>query len=109
MRQKRRKYINRVEVLINDAVSDGFGGNTLAERSLSFSWANIRSLDTKNASDLGLDLKKTAIVIKTRFRSDLDYNQPGIFFKYKELCFMPVQITNEHLNDEEIKIIAYQS
>lgn len=107
MKQVRRKYISRVEVYINDAVSDGSGGNTVSERLIASSWANIKTVDVKFKMDIGLDIAKEAVIIKTRFRNDLDYTQSGLFFKYRGICWMPHQITNENLTDEEIKIIAY--
>lgn len=102
----RRKYLNKLDVWLNESISDNFGGNTLSPIQLSSSWCNIRTLPVDKMIDYGLDISQQAITITTRYRSDLNYFQTGLFFKYLGVDWMPSRIYNKDLINEEITIIA---
>jgi head-tail adaptor len=105
----RRKYINKVEVWQKSSVSDGFGGNTQSESKLSDSWAKIKTVPTDKITSYGLDTENKTVIINLRHRGDLDYNQEGIFFKYKGLTFIPLRIEQKDMQEEEFEIIANES
>ena len=102
----RRKYLNKVEVWLNSALDDTVGGNLVDPSQLGSSWCNVSTLSTDKLTTYGLDIAQQAITIKTRYRSDLDYFQEGLFFKYKGLDWMPTSISNKNLINEEIVIVA---
>ena len=104
----RRKYLHRAEIWVNAAASDSFGGNTLGPSQVGTSWCNIETIPTDKLVNYGLDIAKQAISIKTRWRSDLDYFQDGLFIKYKGIDWYPSRIYNKDLEDEVITIIAQQ-
>ena len=102
----RRKYLNKVEVWSNGALDDTVGGNLVTPTQLGSSWCNIRTLPTDKLTAYGLDITQQAITIKTRWRSDLDYFQEGLFLKYDSLDWIPTRVYNKDLLNEEITIIA---
>ena len=102
----RRKYLNKVEVWLNTALDDTAGGNLVDPSLIDSSWCNIKTLPTDKLTAYGLDIAQQAVTIKTRYRSDLDYFQEGLFFKYKSIDWIPSRIYNKDLLDEEITIIA---
>jgi hypothetical protein len=102
----RRKYIHRVEVWVNATETDNFSGNTLDPSLLSSSWCNVTTIPLDKLVAYGLDITQQAITIKTRWRSDLDYFQNGLFFKYKGIEWFPNRVYNKDLINEEIVIIA---
>lgn len=104
----RRKYLNKIEVWINGTTSDSYGGNILSESQLGSSWCNIMTIPTNKMIEYGLDVDKEAITIKTRYRSDLNYFQVGLFFKYLGVDWIPTRIYNKDLLNEEITIIAVE-
>ena len=104
----RRKYLNKVEVWVNGTTNDNFSGNLNDPSQLGSSWCNVTTIPREKFTDLGLDTTKQAVTIKTRYRSDLDYFQEGLFFKYKSIEWYPQRIYNKDLLNEEITIIAVQ-
>jgi len=102
----RRKYLNKVEVWLNGVVSDNFGGNILSPSQLGSSWCNISTINRDKLVAYGLDIAQEAITIKTRYRSDIDYFQNGLFFIYEGREWHPNTITEKDINKEEIIIIA---
>ncbi len=102
----RRKYIHKIEVWQNTAVSDGFSGNTNDPEQLGSSWCNITTIPTDKMLNYGLDIAQQAITIKTRWRDDMDYFDNAIFFIYKNIEWYPTRIFNKDLINEEITIIA---
>lgn len=101
----RRKYIHRVEVK-RHTNSDEADGHDLTVTSLGYSWANIKTVSTNKLVNYGLELVTKAINIELRWRSDLDYEQTGIFFTYKGHDYYPQSVTKVDLEEEVIKIFA---
>lgn len=102
----KRKYLDRIEVYISTATDDGAGGNTITESKLGDSWCNITSIKRDKLVAYGLDIPAQAIRIMTRYRSDLDYFQNSLFFKYKGKDWIPTSITEIDLDGEELDILA---
>ena len=101
-----RKYLNRIEVWQNQTADDTFAGTVVNEVKLSDSWCSIKSVPVNKYTEFGLDTVDQSIMIKLRWRSDLDYSQEGVFFKYKSKNWYPTRVTNNDLEDEEIMIKA---
>lgn len=102
----KRKYLNRIEVWVNNADLDSVGGENVSPIKLSDSWCNINTIRRDKLVAFGLDIPTQAISIKTRFRNDLDYFQDGLFFKYKGKDWIVNSIHNVDLEDENIDIVA---
>lgn len=102
----RRKYRFKVEVWQSSAQFDDYSGNVNEPTKIGDSWANVSTIPLNKITDYGLDITQEAIVIKTRWRDDLDYFQNGIYFKYKSFDWFPTRVFNKDLINEEITIIA---
>lgn len=87
-------------------MGDEYGGNTLVETSLGNSWAKVETLAAEKVNAFGLDINKQTIRLTMRHRNDVDYLQPGVFFKYKGFSWMPISVINKDIFDREIEIIA---
>ena len=107
---KARKYTKRIEVWETKVVSDGYGGNTVTEHLINESWANITTVNSRNASrfkDLGIIDPTNTIVVQMRWRNDLTYNAINQFLVYGDYKYIiqnaPVNI---NFNGTEVEIIA---
>jgi SPP1 family predicted phage head-tail adaptor len=103
-----RKLSKRIEIWQTSNVSDGFGGNTVAETLIARSWAEIITLnDTNRSTDIGITSATNTIKIKLRKRNDLTYNSINQFIKYRGAKYI---IKNQPFNvgfrDDTIEIIA---
>ena len=58
--------------------------------------------------EYGLNIDQQAIEVRLRHRSDLDYFQDDIFFKYKGGEWAIKAIENIGLEDEELSILAWK-
>ncbi len=103
-----RKLSKRIEIWQTSNVSDGFGGNTVAETLIARSWAEIITLnDTNRSTDIGITSATNTIKIRLRKRNDLTYNSINQFIKYRGAKYI---IKNQPFNvgfrDDTIEIIA---
>lgn len=103
-----RRYKYRIEVYQNVEVDDGSGGTILSDTptKLGDSWCDIKTIPQNKITDYGLDVEKEAIRIRLRYRSDIDYNSVGLFFRYKTKNWMPNSIERKDLEEYEVEIIA---
>jgi SPP1 family predicted phage head-tail adaptor len=103
-----RKLSKRIEIWQTSNVSDGFGGNTIAETLITSSWAEVTTLNNTNRStDIGITSATNTIKIKLRKRKDITYNSINQFIKYRGYKYI---IQNQPFNvgfkDEVIEILA---
>ncbi len=101
-----RKYTKRIEIFTTAAVSDGFGGNTVSEVLLATSWADIRTVRPERLTDLGITDGTHSIEVRLRHRNDLDYEQEGIFFKYRDSSYIFKSVNPINLEDVHVIVIA---
>ena len=103
-----RKLSKRIEIWQTSNVSDGFGGNTIAETLITSSWAEVITLNNTNRStDIGITSATNTIKIKLRKRKDITYNSINQYIKYRGFKYI---IQNQPFNvgfkDEVIEILA---
>ncbi len=103
-----RKLSKRIEIWQTSNVSDGFGGNTVAETLIASSWAEIITLNNTNRStDIGITSATNTIKVRLRKRNDLTYNSINQYLKYRGFKYI---IQNQPFNvgfrDDVIEIIA---
>ena len=103
-----RKLSKRIEIWQTSNVSDGFGGNTVAETLIASSWAEIITLNNTNRStDIGITSATNTIKVRLRKRNDLTYNSINQYLKYRGFKYI---IQNQPFNvgfkDEVIEILA---
>ena len=103
-----RKLSKRIEIWQTSNVSDGFGGNTVAETLIASSWAEIITLNNTNRStDIGITSATNTIKIKLRKRKDITYNSINQYIKYRGFkyysmgyrnynCFWLIDCLNEY-------------
>ena len=103
-----RKLSKRIEIWQTSNVSDGFGGNTVAETLIARSWAEIITLnDTNRSTDIGITIATNTIKIRLRKRNDLTYNSINQFIKYRGAKYIiKNQPFNVDFRDDTIEIIA---
>ena len=103
-----RKLSKRIEIWQTSNVSDGFGGNTVAETLIASSWAEIITLNNTNRStDIGITSATNTIKVRLRKRKDLTYNSVNQYLKYRGFKYI---IQNQPFNvgfrDDVIEILA---
>ena len=108
---KPRKFKHRIDVYKTVPTSDGFGGNLINddaanETLLGSSWCKVTTIPTNKLVDFGLDEASQAIRINVRKRNDLDYEQQGLFFKYKGVRYTVNGITQYNIDGYHYQIIA---
>jgi head-tail adaptor len=101
-----RNYKDRVEVWQSSPNPDGFGGNTLTLTKLGESWAGVVTLNEDKLIRFGLDIGQFSVILKLRYRADIDYHEEGIYFVYKGKKLIPNQITEIDMDGREFRIIA---
>ena len=103
-----RKLSKRIEIWQTSNVSDGFGGNTVAETLIASSWAEIITLNNTNRStDIGITSATNTIKVRLRKRNDITYNSINQYLKYRGFKYI---IQNQPFNvgfrDDVIEILA---
>ena len=103
-----RKLSKRIEIWQTSNVSDGFGGNTVAETLITSSWAEIVTLnDTNRSTDIGITSATNTIKVMLRKRNDITYNNINQYLKYRGFKYI---IKNQPFNigfrDDIIEILA---
>ena len=103
-----RKLSKRIEIWQTSNVSDGFGGNTVAETLIASSWAEIITLNNTNRStDIGITSATNTIKVRLRKRNDITYNSVNQYLKYRGFKYI---IQNQPFNvgfrDDVIEILA---
>lgn len=104
-----RKLSKRIEIWQTSNVSDGFGGNTVADPTLiTSSWAEIITLnDINRSTDIGITSATNTIKVRLRKRNDITYNSVNQYLKYRGFKYI---IKNQPFNvgfrDDIIEIIA---
>ena len=103
-----RKLSKRIEIWQTSNVSDGFGGNTIAETLITSSWAEVTTLNNTNRStDIGITSATNTIKVRLRKRKDLTYNSINQYLKYRGFKYI---IQNQPFNvgfrDDVIEILA---
>tara|TARA_R110000824_G_scaffold179493_1_gene359727 strand:- start:1142 stop:1546 length:405 start_codon:yes stop_codon:yes gene_type:complete len=103
-----RKLSKRIEIWQTSNISDGFGGNTVAETLIASSWAEIITLNNTNRStDIGITSATNTIKVRLRKRNDITYNSVNQYLKYRGFKYI---IQNQPFNvgfkDEVIEILA---
>tara|TARA_R110000787_G_scaffold10354_3_gene35217 strand:- start:259 stop:666 length:408 start_codon:yes stop_codon:yes gene_type:complete len=103
-----RKLSKRIEIWQTSNVSDGFGGNTVAETLITSSWAEIVTLnDTNRSTDIGITSATNTIKVRLRKRNDITYNSINQYLKYRGFKYI---IKNQPFNvgfkDDIIEILA---
>lgn len=103
-----RKLSKRIEIWQTSNVSDGFGGNTIAETLITSSWAEIITLnDTNRSTDIGITSATNTIKIRLRKRNDITYNSINQFIKYRGFKYIiKNQPFNVGIRDNIIEILA---
>ena len=103
---KERRYNKRVEIWETAAVSNGFGGSTVTESKLGTSWARVKTIRPERLTDFGITDGTHAIEVGLRHRNDLDYEQEGIFFKYRSESYTFNTVNPVDYEDVDIIVIA---
>lgn len=103
---KRRRFKKRIEVWRTDYVDDNSGGKLATDVKVSDSWCNIESVPLEKLTLYGLNENQQTIRIRLRYRSDLDYFDGDIFFRYNNQDWRPSAIRDNDLELEELTIIA---
>ena len=103
-----RKLSKRIEIWQTSNVSDGFGGNTVAETLIASSWAEIITLNNTNRStDIGITSATNTIKVRLRKRNDITYNSVNQYLKYRGFKYI---IQNQPFNvgfrDDVVEILA---
>ena len=103
-----RKLSKRIEIWQTSNVSDGFGGNTVAETLIASSWAEIITLnDVNRSTDIGITSATNSIKVRLRKRKDITYNSINQYLKYRGFKYI---IQNQPFNvgfrDDVIEILA---
>ena len=103
-----RKLSKRIEIWQTSNVSDGFGGNTVAETLITSSWVEIITLnDVNRSTDIGITSATNSIKVRLRKRKDITYNSINQYLKYRGFKYI---IKNQPFNvgfrDDIIEIIA---
>ena len=103
-----RKLSKRIEIWQTSNVSDGFGGNTVAETLITSSWVEIITLnDVNRSTDIGITSATNSIKVRLRKRKDITYNSINQYLKYRGFKYI---IKNQPFNvgfrDDVIEIIA---
>jgi head-tail adaptor len=103
-----RKLSKRIEIWQTSNVSDGFGGNTVAETLIASSWAEIITLNNTNRStDIGITSATNTIKVRLRKRNDITYNSINQYLKYRGFKYI---IQNQPFNvgfrDDVVEILA---
>ncbi len=103
-----RKLSKRIEIWQTSNVSDGFGGNIVAETLITSSWAEVITLNNTNRStDIGITSATNTIKVRLRKRNDITYNGINQYLKYRGFKYI---IQNQPFNvgfkDEVIEILA---
>lgn len=101
-----RRYSKRIEVWNYTANYNGFGGNDTTDTQLGSAWAEIRTIPTNKQAEFGQDITKDSITIYVRKRSDIDYTDDTIFFKYKGKDYVPFSVTEKDLDGVEYEILC---
>ena len=95
-----------MQIWQNQAVTDGFAGNTVNAIQLGTSWAHVKNVRRDLYTDYGLNGERQAIEVLLRHRNDLDYFQQDIFLRYDGRDWAVSSVQNSMLDDIEIRIIA---
>ena len=112
MALRARKYTKRVQIWQTSFVPDGFGGNVVSEELITTSWAEVKSAAanskfSQRLVDLGITDPTLALVVKLRYRNDVDYNAINRFLLYRSERYV---IQNSAVNidffNSEVSIIA---
>ena len=103
-----RKLSKRIEIWQTSNVSDGFGGNTVAETLITSSWVEIITLnDVNRSTDIGITSATNSIKVRLRKRKDITYNSVNQYLKYRGFKYI---IQNQPFNvgfrDDVIEILA---
>ena len=103
-----RKLSKRIEIWQTSNVSDGFGGNTVAEILIASSWAEITTLnDVNRSTDIGITSSTNTIKVRLRKRNDITYNSINQYLKYRGFKYIiKNQPFNVDFRDDVIEIIA---
>lgn len=105
-----RRLTKRFELWQTTSVSDGFGGAKISDELITSSWAEIKTANAnskfRSTSD-GITNATNQIVIKTRKRNDLTYNNLNQYIKYNnEKYIVQNQPYNVGFDNMYIEIIA---
>jgi len=104
---KSREYSKRIKFYQTAAVADGYGGSTVSETLVATSWAKIETGNSRRLTDLGITDPINTIIIKTRYRNDIDYNAVNQYILYRNIKYIVQNApTNENFMDVDIEIIA---
>ena len=103
-----RKLSKRIEIWQTSNVSDGFGGNTVAEILIASSWVEIITLnDVNRSTDIGITSSTNTIKVRLRKRNDITYNSINQHLKYRGFKYIiKNQPFNVDFRDDVIEIIA---
>ena len=103
-----RKLSKRIEIWQTSNVSDGFGGNTVAEILIASSWVEIITLnDVNRSTDIGITSSTNTIKVRLRKRNDITYNSINQYLKYRGFKYIiKNQPFNVDFRDDVIEIIA---
>ena len=103
-----RKLSKRIEIWQTSNVSDGFGGNTVAETLITSSWVEIITLnDVNRSTDIGITSATNSIKVRLRKRKDITYNSINQYLKYRGFKYIiKNQPFNAGFRDDVIEIIA---
>ena len=108
---KARNYTKRVEIWETILAADGYGGNTVTTALINESWANIKTMNSRNAGrfkDLGIIDPLNTIIVTMRWRIDLSYNAVNQFLRYNGMNYViqnaPMYV--EYLGSNEVELIA---
>lgn len=108
---KPRKLKYRIDVYRTVPVSDDFGGYVINddasnETLIGSSWCNVKTIPVNKLEEYGLDINQKAIRVNVRRRNDLDYEQEGLFLKYKGVRYTVNQVVEHNIDGFHFQIIA---
>jgi len=101
-----RKYDRMIEIYRSNQVDDTFGGTTLEAVLVKKVWARYETLENTKVTELGLDINKTVLEVLVQYDSSIDWEDPTLYFKIGDKEYGITQVSNLHLRNIEIKIIA---
>ena len=102
-----RRYTKQVTFYQTAQVADGYGGFTVSETLVATSWADIKSGNSKRLVDLGITDVANAIVLKLRYRNDIEYTAANMYVKYRGVKYIiQSAVMNIDFKDTEVELIA---
>jgi len=77
-----RRFDKRIQVYTLAAVTDNFGGSTVAETLVATVWADLRTMDKSAITDFGYTDATLGVNVTVRKPDTFDYKTENMFIRY---------------------------